>query len=226
MSAEPLREVDDAMIEATYPLDGPNEDEIERVAAGEAAEQEPDSRPWVPDSLMAADWVGRKVRKARKGLDENERVYREQLALLDAWKRDADRPHLATEAWGQQVLELYLAREIEQDDAAPDRKRKSRTLPCGVKLQRRDGQPKLEVDDADAFLRWMRTYRPDLVTEKTEYRWSRRDVTQKLRTDDDRIVAPDPETGEIVEAAGVRVTRRPSFSLGVMNQPGEGAGDG
>jgi len=195
----------DAMIEALHPFGAPTDEEVQHYTDEDAPQ-----RTWVPADAMQADWVARKVLRARAAMEQIQADYEAQRALLDAYREAAMQPHKGTEAWGEGVLQVYVRQEIERDDAPDDRKRKSRHLPCGAQVGMAGGQPKLEVHDEQQLRRWLQAYRPGVVTEQTRYVWSKREVAQ-LRDEHDQLVATDPETGELVPARGARVVREPSF---------------
>lgn len=190
------------MIEVLHPLGAPEAPETDDDGPQPA---------WIPDSVQAADWVARKARRARQEIDEVEANYQAQLAYLNAYRADGKRPHERTLVWAEQVLELWLRGEIDRDDSK--KPRKSRVLPSGVKVGLTGGQPRLEVENEPAFVDWLKTYRPELVTAEIQWKWDKRDVTSKVRDDKDRLVAADPETGEVVEAPGARIVRRQNVNV-------------
>jgi len=194
----------EAMIEALHPVGAPSDEDL-------ADDQSP-QQTWMPADAMQADWVGRKVLRAQAAIAQIEEDYQAQRALLDAYREAAKQRHLRTEQWGKEVLEVYVRTEIRADDAPEGRKVKSRRLPCGVQIGVTDGQPKVEIEDEDRLVGWLQKHRPDLVQEQTKLVYSKREVG-KLRDDKDRLAVTDPETGELVEAEGARVTRAPSFYL-------------
>jgi phage host-nuclease inhibitor protein Gam len=138
-------------------------DVLDRLEASLRPDDAPDqpTEGWSITGLEAAAWASRKAAEARRKQAEVKAWAEGEKARIDAivaaevmrYDREAD--------FFEQHLVVYLRSEIEAG-----RKTKSLELPGGtIKLTAR--QPKLDVD-ADAFLAWAVTSRPEFVRVKQE----------------------------------------------------------
>lgn len=206
-------ELDVMLTDALAPPDAPSDDEIRAWAESheyvdpEGNAATPVQLPFSVDSIGSADWAGRKIQQAKRRVAEV-RAWRDRIvAEADAAVAREQARQQPTVEFFEAHLAAWLRREIEADTSK--RPRKSRDLPCGVRVRQTPGGKSLAVDDADALVDWLQTYRPDLVGEpQVVYPWSKTDV-KKIADDDGRIVVVDPESGEIVEAPA-RVETSPS----------------
>lgn len=227
--------LDDELTDALAPADAPDDGTILAAVADAAAGAEPAPMPWQVDSIGAADWAARKIRRALREIDAIEDYRAQVIAQLDeAVAAERARQEPVIEFFESRLYD-WLDREIASDESK--RPRKSRTLPCGLTVKRTAGREVVEVEDQDAFVAWASSTGHDFLLRPpkapqpdkaalAKAAWQELTATTGAgvevevswqRDDDGRLMTPD---GEVVP--GVRAVANPDRHSIVLPTADEG----
>ena len=110
----------------------------------------------------AAAWAMRKLRTIRSKQAENAQLYADELARLDLWLDEVNKPLDNDANYFESLLNDYAIRCRDNSEDG----RKSLNLPTG-KVTTRSGTAKWEVD-SESFMAWAKTNQPDLIRIKEE----------------------------------------------------------
>jgi hypothetical protein len=154
-------------------------------------EEHQDREHWRITDASAADWALRKLAKARGRIDENVALGKSEVERVAAWVADANKAHERDVEYFESIL-----RNWHEEQLAEDPKRKTVSLPGG-KLVAAKNPDRVEIEDADTFIKWAL---------ENETRWVR--------------VKYEPEKAAIKQAGGV-VPETGEIAPGVSVVPGE-----
>lgn len=112
----------------------------------------------IEDDQQAA-WAMRKLLAARIRRDSNMQVADAERQRIEQWLEYVNAKHDRDIAYFEGILVEYASRMRVSDD------RKSIDTPYGV-VKSRQGQPRINVLDADEFINWARQGHEDLLTVK------------------------------------------------------------
>lgn len=135
--------------EALRPTGAPSDDQA--ASAQEGVDVDGDGgHPWQVEDEGAADWAARKVQQARADIAAK-RAQRDLIVQqADAWLEQETALLDRRARFFEGRLIEWLRREIEADP----RGKKSRVLPCGVKVARTAGRATVDVFDEAEFIAW------------------------------------------------------------------------
>ena len=140
----------------------------------------------------AAAWAMRKLRTIRSKQAENAQLYADELARLNLWLDEVNKPLDNDANYFESLLNDYAIRCRDNSDDG----RKSLNLPTG-KVTTRLGGPRWEVD-SEPFLAWAKTNQPDLIRIKEEPNIQ---ALKEFTVKDDVAITSD---GEVIP--GVRIS--------------------
>lgn len=136
-------------LESTY--------DSELAEFSEPLEEDEAPRRFIVDDEDKANWAMRKLARLRRRQQANADLAAKERARIDEWVTEAN-----DTLEGQAAFFESLLIEFHHGELARDEKRKTITLPTG-RLESRAQQPKVIVDDVDAFIAWAKKERPEFV---------------------------------------------------------------
>lgn len=147
----------------------------------------------------AAAWAMRKLQRVRRQQATNQAIADEEIEKIRSWLGDVNHGLERSATYFEAILSHYALR-CRQD---PDDGRKSISLPAG-KIATRVPSPHWHIN-ADEFVPWAETHRPDLLRVKvdpalSEIKRAFAPVFDAVPTSD----VVDPDSGEIIP--GIRIS--------------------
>ena len=207
-----MSDIAEYLDEALRPDDAPSDDVVRGYMAALRSPDDSEERaeaearpPWQIEDEGAADWAARKVQQARRAIAEK-KVQRDLIVeQADAWLA-AETEQLDRRArFFEGCLIDWLRRELEADPKG----KKSRDLPCGVKVARRSGQATVDVFDEAAFIAWAKDTHHHMllrVKESVDKKAVKDAAYDVLMVDDDQgIDWSRDESGALVTPDGEKV---------------------
>ena len=138
--------------DALRPAGAPSDDQA--VTAVEAADRGEDHhQPWQIDDEGAADWAARKIQQARADIAAKKAQRDLIVQQADAWLEQETVQLDRRARFFEGRLIDWLRREIDADPKG----KKSRVLPCGVKVARTAGRRTVDVFDEAEFIAWAKS---------------------------------------------------------------------
>ena len=148
------------------------------------------------DSLIRADWAGRKLIRAEtemaKVADEFDAAIKQwqdsKAKALTKSQRDVD--------YFRNALNLFLFHEVEQDEDGDPTKAKTIDLPCGVSLAYRPngtGAKRLVIEDPATLVDWCAANLPDALEAKLVNRVVKDAITKGAPIPGAHLEEPDSE---------------------------------
>ena len=145
-----------------HPIGGAVVSALEEFLLGDPTADEVDETPPVPDNIEEADWQVRRLARIRRRMAENEALAAAEIALARKWCQEENAKLERTASFFEQSLTAFHAQLLESDA-----KRKTVSLPGGT-LKARKHPDRVDVVDADLFVRWAQAEKPELVRTKVE----------------------------------------------------------
>jgi hypothetical protein len=146
-----------------------------------------------------ANWAMKKLVALRDQMDERVQIATAEKARIDVWLEEVNKAFKTKAEYFESLLTDYAMRQRKFHERS--------TIPLTHgKLATRQGQPKWIVD-ADEFLMWAKTHRPELVRVKEKV-WEEPDLVEmkkSLEIINERVVCPD--TGELVDGVLIEDAR-------------------
>jgi len=162
----------------------------------------------VPENLEQADWQVRKIARLRRMMDENEAIAFAEIGRIREWLAEENCKLARRASFFEDALRGFHRHLLEFDA-----KRKTVNLPAGT-LRARQHPAKVDVIDAEVFVRWAMAERPALV--RTRHEPDKTAIKQMLAVGpsggDYGQVLVDPTSGEEVPGV-VLVEGATSFTV-------------
>lgn len=162
---------------------------------------------WAVDDLDEAQWAARKLTRARHKIDEYRRLHEDIVARADQWITRETEALVSDQAFFETRLEAFHRAALDADPKA-----KTIRLPDGTELASNAGRLAVEIDDADALVRWAEEN--EVAEELLEYpepKPKKAEVAARYGTkagdEPGEYPAVIADTGEVVP--GVKIVRRP-----------------
>lgn len=148
----------------------------------------------IQDDAQAA-WAMRKLLGARIRKDNNVNVAERERLRIDSWIEQVNVKHDRDIAYFEAILSQYAS--VQRNEG-----RKTVETPYGV-VKSRVGQPKIAVEDAEAFIAWAQQGHEDLLLVKVGPSLSAiKAIAEIENTDTLGMVAITPD-GEIIPGVSV-----------------------
>lgn len=135
---------------------------LETYLIGEPEAEDLDEAPPAPENLEQADWQLRRLGRLRRMMAENEAIASVELARVRQWLAEENAKLARKADFYEDSLGVFHAHLLEADA-----KRKTIALPAGT-LKARKHPDRVDVIDADLFLRWAAAEKPELIRTKVE----------------------------------------------------------
>lgn len=190
--------LDDRLIDGLAPADAPTDQDLTDARADDNGEPANDAAERVArfeiDDVGSADWAGRKIRQAQARINQAQAWRDRVVAEADHHLEREKSRHQPTVDFFEMHLTAWLRREIEYDPKGA----KSRDLPCGIRVKRTVGRPRLVVDDHDALVDWVTSQADPAIAglAKPEWKVDKAAVKQLVVKDGLALKGAHVETGE------------------------------